>query len=81
LAYQVMFEADFVEHRHRGTTFFRLILAIPLFIWAALWGILVYIAAVIAWFALLFTGRTRRASTTSLRASSATPVGRSATSR
>jgi hypothetical protein len=57
LPYQVMFEADFVEPRHRGTTFFRWLLAIPLFIWAALWSIAVDIVVLIAWFALLFTGR------------------------
>jgi hypothetical protein len=57
LPYQVMFEADFVEHRHRGTTFFRELLAIPLFIWALVWGIAVDVVALIAWFALLLTGR------------------------
>ena len=41
LPYQVMYEADFVEQRHRGTTFFRWLLAIPLFIWGALWSIAV----------------------------------------
>jgi hypothetical protein len=52
-----MFEADFVERRHRGTTFFRWLLAIPLIIWAALWAIAVYVVAFVAWFALLFTAR------------------------
>src|SRR5437763_10595947 len=52
-----MFEADFVEQRHRGTNFFRWLLAIPLFIWAALWGLVAYLVAIIAWFALLFTAR------------------------
>ena len=57
MPYQVMFEADYVEPRHRGTTFFRWLLAIPLFIWAALWSIAVDVVVLIAWFALLFTGR------------------------
>ncbi|TMM00859.1 MAG: DUF4389 domain-containing protein [Actinobacteria bacterium] len=57
MPYQVMYEADFVEQRHRGTTFFRWLLAIPLFIWGALWSIAVEVVVVIAWFALLFTGR------------------------
>ena len=37
--------------------FFRLLLAIPQLIWIALWGIVVYIAVLVAWFAALFTGR------------------------
>ncbi len=57
MSYQVMFEADFAERRHRGSTFFRWLLAIPLEIWAGLWAIAAYVAAFIAWFALLFTGR------------------------
>ena len=43
--------------RTRLTVFFRLLLAIPQLIWIALWGILVYIAVLVAWFAALFTGR------------------------
>jgi hypothetical protein len=43
--------------RSRLTVFFRLLLAIPHFIWLALWGIAVELAVVIAWFAALFTGR------------------------
>jgi Domain of unknown function (DUF4389) len=57
LPYQVMFEADFAERRHRGSTFFRWILAIPLLIWGLLWSIAVDVVVFIAWFALLFTGR------------------------
>lgn len=57
MPYQVMFESDYVEPRHRGTTFFRWLLAIPLFIWGALWSIAVDVVVLIAWFALLFTGR------------------------
>jgi hypothetical protein len=55
--YPVTFEADYVEPRSRLTTFFRLLLAIPHYIVLALWGIGVFFAVVIAWFALLFTGR------------------------
>jgi hypothetical protein len=55
--YPVTFEADYVEQRSRLTTFFRLLLAIPHYIVLALWGIGVFFAVVIAWFALLFTGR------------------------
>jgi hypothetical protein len=42
--------------RSRLTTFFRLILAIPHFIFVALWGIAATFALFIAWFAALFTG-------------------------
>src|SRR4029450_11253759 len=30
-------------HRNRLTVFFRLILAIPLFLWAILWGVIAYL--------------------------------------
>ena len=43
--------------RSRLTVFFRLLLAIPGFIWVALWGIAVEVVVIIAWFAALFTGR------------------------
>jgi hypothetical protein len=55
--YPVTFEADYVEQRSRLTTFFRLLLAIPHYILMYLWGIGVFFAVVIAWFALLFTGK------------------------
>jgi hypothetical protein len=42
--------------RNRLTVFFRLILAIPLFIWAALWTIAVFFAAIANWVATLATG-------------------------
>jgi hypothetical protein len=54
---QPIFEADYVEHRSRLTTFFRLILAIPHFIVLYVWGILAFFAIVIAWFAIVITGR------------------------
>jgi len=43
--------------RTRLTVFFRLILAIPLFLWAFVWGVIALLAAIVNWFATLFTGR------------------------
>jgi hypothetical protein len=43
--------------RTRLTVFFRFLLAIPQLIWIALWGIVVYLAVLVAWFAALVTGR------------------------
>ncbi len=43
--------------RTRITVFFRLLLAIPHFIWVVLWGIVVAFAILFAWFAALFTKR------------------------
>jgi hypothetical protein len=57
VSYPVTFEADYVESRSRLTTFFRLILAIPLAIWAALYGIVAELAILVAWFAIVITGR------------------------
>jgi hypothetical protein len=54
---QPVFEAEYVEQRSRLTTFFRLILAIPPFIVAAVWGFLALFAVIGAWFALVVTGR------------------------
>jgi hypothetical protein len=61
VSYPVTFEADYVERRSRLTTFFRPILAIPLIIWLAIYGIAATIAIVIAWFAIVFTARYPRA--------------------
>ncbi|HEX7299800.1 MAG TPA: DUF4389 domain-containing protein [Solirubrobacteraceae bacterium] len=57
MSYPVTFEADYVERRSRLTTFFRLILAIPHFIVMTLYGFAACVVVLIAWFALLFTGR------------------------
>jgi hypothetical protein len=57
VSYPVTFEADYVERRNRLTTFFRLILAIPLAIWLYLYGIVAFFAIVFAWFAIVLTGR------------------------
>jgi hypothetical protein len=53
----VTFRADYVEKRSRLTTFFRLILAIPHFIVVVFYFFAAEIVVIIAWFALLFTGR------------------------
>ena len=57
MPYPVTFECDYVEKRSRLTTFFRLILAIPHLIVVSLYGIAAWVVIVVAWFALLFTGR------------------------
>ena len=51
------FAADYVEQRSRLTVFFRLVLAIPLAIWVSLYGLAAAVAIVIAWFAIVITGR------------------------
>lgn len=43
--------------RSRLTVFFRLLLAIPHFVWLYLWGIAATIVWIVAWFAALFTKR------------------------
>jgi uncharacterized protein DUF4389 len=43
--------------RSRLTAFFRLLLAIPHFIWFGLWSIAVVFAAIVTWFAALVKGR------------------------
>jgi hypothetical protein len=45
------------EGQSRLTVFFRLLLAIPHFVWLVLWSILAIFAAIANWFATLFTGR------------------------
>ncbi|HEY2258944.1 MAG TPA: DUF4389 domain-containing protein [Solirubrobacteraceae bacterium] len=57
MPYPVTFEVDYIEQRNRLTTFFRLILAIPLFIWLWLYSIVASVAVIIAWFAIVITGR------------------------
>ncbi|HUB05186.1 MAG TPA: DUF4389 domain-containing protein [Solirubrobacteraceae bacterium] len=57
MSYPVAFEVDYVERRNRLTAFFRLILVIPLAIWVSLYGIVAYIGIIIAWFAIVITGR------------------------
>lgn len=57
MIYPVTLELDYGERRSRLTTFFRGLLALPHIIVLAVWGLAVYVVLVIAWFALLFTGR------------------------
>jgi Domain of unknown function (DUF4389) len=57
VAYPVIFEADYVEKRSRLTTFFRWLLAIPQLIVIIFYGLAAGIVVIVAWFALLFTGR------------------------
>ena len=57
MTYPVTFEADYSDRRDRLTAFFRLILAIPLFIYLYVFGIAAAIAVIIAWFAIVITGR------------------------
>lgn len=49
------------RQRNRATVFFRLLLAIPHFIWLALWAIAAVVVVIITWFATLFTGRAPQA--------------------
>lgn len=55
--YPITYEADFNPTPNRGTTFFRLLLAIPWLIVAIFWGILFYITHFIAWVAVIILGR------------------------
>jgi uncharacterized protein DUF4389 len=43
--------------RTRLTVFFRLILAIPLFLWFTLWAVIATLALIVNWFATLIAGR------------------------
>ncbi|HUA73398.1 MAG TPA: DUF4389 domain-containing protein [Solirubrobacteraceae bacterium] len=57
MSYPATFEADYVERRSRLTTFFRLLLVIPVAIVLYVFGIVASFAIVIAWFAIVITGR------------------------
>lgn len=56
-AYPIQYVVDYEPRRSRLTTLFRGILVIPHYILAAVYGIGAFVAVVIAWFAILFTGR------------------------
>jgi hypothetical protein len=43
--------------RSRLTVFFRILLTIPHAIWLGIWGIAVYVAAIVGWLIGIFTGR------------------------
>ena len=56
--YPVSYEADIaLEGRNRLTTFFRYFTAIPILLVAAVYGIIAYFAAIVAWFSIVFTGK------------------------
>lgn len=55
--YPVTYKQQPPERRNRLTVFFRGLLVIPHYIWASLYGIAVCVVVLIAWFAIVFTGR------------------------
>jgi hypothetical protein len=57
MSYPVTFEADYVESRSRLTTFFRLLMAIPLVVLLYIYALAASILIVVAWFAIVITGR------------------------
>jgi hypothetical protein len=56
MLYPIQYMVDFVEQRNRLATFFRLLIAIPWLIVAALYTLGAVLAAIVAWFAIVFTG-------------------------
>jgi Domain of unknown function (DUF4389) len=56
-SYPAKYEADYVERRSRLSTFFRWLLAIPHLLVLTVYGLLAYVAVIVAWFVLLFTAR------------------------
>lgn len=57
MSYPATFEADYEERRSRLTTFFRLLLAIPHAILLYLYGLAASVLVIVAWFAIVLTGR------------------------
>jgi len=55
--YPVSYEADFQSEQNRATTFFRIILAIPWIIVAYVYAIVAFFTHIIAWVAIVITGR------------------------
>ena len=53
----IHFELEDDLRRSRLTVFFRLLLAIPHFLWLYLWGILVFFAVILNWLGTLLLGR------------------------
>lgn len=56
-AHPVELHAEYEDRRSRLTTFFRILLVIPHALFVAVWGAVVMVVAVVAWFAILITGR------------------------
>jgi hypothetical protein len=54
---QPRYVIEYVEKRSRLTTFFRWLLAIPHMIVLTVWAFIAELAVIVAWFALVFTGR------------------------
>jgi hypothetical protein len=57
MSYPATFEADYLERRSRLTVFFRLLLLIPIGIWAYVLGIVASILILISWVVIVITGR------------------------
>lgn len=57
MSYPVTFEADYIERHNRLTTFFRLILVIPLVVVLWFYEIAAFFVVIFAWFAIVITGR------------------------
>lgn len=55
--YPITYEADFNPTPNRGTTFFRILLAIPWLIVALFWGLLFSFTHLFAWVAVVILGR------------------------
>lgn len=59
--YPVLFQMDYPERLSRGLIFIKWLLAIPHFIILYVLGIIAELVVIIAWFAILFTGKYPRA--------------------
>lgn len=57
MVYPVSFTVDYAERRSRLTVFFRLILAIPLWIWLWLYGLVAGVVLVVSWVVMVVTAR------------------------
>jgi hypothetical protein len=55
--YPIVYKQDPPVKRNRLTVLFRALLVIPHYIWAFFYGLASFVVIVIAWFAILFTGR------------------------
>ena len=55
--YPIAYEQHPPVERSRLTVFFRFLMVIPHLVWALFYGLAFYVVEVIAWFAILFTGK------------------------